>query len=243
MACSLRVRLNLSATPVGLRFADKSKTGFDAPKTDLLQEVVRQILGAMVHAEGKPTGQASLDTAIDIKECHRDGLQSRIAGTVLDHMPADALGAPVLDRRAQPDVTVIDGEDPGSIGAPHHVGGLGDDGAGVLFATRLAASIRAQELVFPHDPKNSLARDTNFIHDSQPRPHLAVALALKRRTGQISLNLTQQLGIAQLRLRATLLSQRGQLSTADVGAAPPGIEAGTRLLPDGADALDSVGLG
>jgi hypothetical protein len=36
----------------------------------------------------------------------------------------------VLDRREQPDVTVIDGEDPGSIGAPHHIGRLGDERPG-----------------------------------------------------------------------------------------------------------------
>src|SRR5450759_1652808 len=197
----------------------------------------------MVHAERKPTSHASLDTALDVMECHRNRLQGRIASAVLDHMPADALGTPVLDRREQPDVAVIEGEDPGSIGAPHHIGCLGDDGASVLFARRLAASIRAQELVFPHDPKNSLARDTNLIHDSQPRPHLAVALALKRRTGQVSLNLAQQFGIAQLRLGATLLSRCGRLSAARGVVAPPRIEAGTRLLPDGTDALDSIGLG
>src|ERR1017187_6308606 len=170
----------------------------------------------MVHTERKPTGHASLDTAIDVMECHRDRLQSRIAGAVFDHMPADALGAPVLDRREQPDVTVIDCEDLGSIGTPHDIGLFRDDGAGVLFARGLPASIRAQELVFPHDPKNSLARDTNLIHDSQPRPHLAVALALKRRTGQVSSNLAQQFGIAPYRLGAALLSWSGWVSAARV---------------------------
>src|ERR1019366_5167712 len=207
--------------PIGLRFAYKSKTRLDAPESDLLQEVVRQILGSMIHAERKPTRQASPDSAIDVVESHRDRLQSRIAGPVFDHMPADALGAPVLDRREQPDVTVIECKNLGSIGTPHDIGPLGDDGARVLFARGLPASIRTQELVFPHDPKNSLARDTDLIHDSQPRPHLAVAFALKRRASQVSSNLAQQFGIAPLRLGTALLSQGGWLSAASV-VAPPG---------------------
>src|ERR1035437_1631415 len=229
--------------PMGLWFAYKSKTRLDAPESDLLQEVVRQILGSMIHAERKPTRQASPDSAIDVVESHRDRLQSRIAGAVFDHLPADALGAPVLDRREQPDVTVIECENLGSIGTPHDIGILGDDGAGVLFARGLPASIRAQELVFPHDPKNSLTRDTDLIHDSQPRPDLAVAFALKRRTSQVSSNLAQQFGIAPYRLGAALLSRSGWLSAARAVVAPPGIEAGTRLRPDGTDALDSVGFG
>src|ERR1019366_9296078 len=134
MACSLSVRLNLSATPLVSGSQTKAKLGWMPPKRIWFKKWSDRYwvpLGSMIHAERKSTRHASLDAAIDIRESHRNRLESRIAVAVLDDVPPDALGAPVLDRGEQPDVTVIDCEDLGSIGAPHHMGGLGDDGSGV----------------------------------------------------------------------------------------------------------------
>ena len=40
----------------------------------------------MIHAEQKPPRHARPDTNKDGRECHRDGLQSGIAGAALNHM-------------------------------------------------------------------------------------------------------------------------------------------------------------
>jgi len=176
---------------VGFRLADKRKAGVDAPVLGLVQEMVRQILGAMVQAEREPPRHAGLSVAIDVTKPHRDWLQSRIAVAVLGHLPANAFGVPMLDSGKQPNVSVIDGEDSGSVGAPRHTGRLGDDVARVLVARRLPASIRTQQPALPPDAETPLARDTNLIENTQTRPHLAVALALKRGSGQIRLNPAQ----------------------------------------------------
>ena len=42
----MSVRLNLSATPIGLGLFDEGVGRLDAPELDLVGEVVRQILGA-----------------------------------------------------------------------------------------------------------------------------------------------------------------------------------------------------
>jgi hypothetical protein len=40
----------------------------------------------MIHAERKPARHARPDTTKDGRECHRDGLQSGIAGAALNHL-------------------------------------------------------------------------------------------------------------------------------------------------------------
>ena len=72
---------------VALRLGDVGIGRCDAPALDLVGEVVRQLLGAVIHTQGKPNGGAGGGEAIEPRQPHSDRLQGGKAVTLLAHVP------------------------------------------------------------------------------------------------------------------------------------------------------------
>jgi hypothetical protein len=76
------------------------------------------------------------------------------------------------------------GQNGGEVGAPHGVDRLGGDRAIVgLGAARSTGTLMRQQAVFLHQPKNTAAAGAD-AGQAQPRPQLAVALAVERAVRQ-----------------------------------------------------------
>ena len=60
---------------VGLGLGDEGVGRLDAPELDLVGEVVRQILGAVIHPQGQPPSRAGRGRAIQPGKPHGDRLQ------------------------------------------------------------------------------------------------------------------------------------------------------------------------
>ena len=63
-----------SATP-SCGFLEEAEAGTDAPVPDLLEEVVRQILAALVHPQGQPAGDGGVHRAVPLAKAVRDGFE------------------------------------------------------------------------------------------------------------------------------------------------------------------------
>ena len=86
-----------------------------------------------------------LDRAVASPEPLRERLEGRKAAPHLAHMPAHALGVPMVHRREGPDPAVLRGEHPYAVGAPHDAGRRGDNRPVVRFRVTLppAGGVRA----------------------------------------------------------------------------------------------------
>ena len=119
MICSFSVRLNRSATPLVWGSADEGVGRLDAPELDLVGEVVRQILGAVIHpARPAPRAAPAAVEPYSPARPHGDRLQGGEAVAALADMPADTLGVPMLDGGEDPAPAVVHREHPNAIGAP-----------------------------------------------------------------------------------------------------------------------------
>jgi len=145
MACSLRVRWNLSATSLVFWFFDEGEGRGEAPEADLVQEVVGQVLGAVVHPQRDAPGDVAADGPEDVLDGHADGLERVEALAHLADVPAQAFGVPALDNGEDPDPAVVDREDPRAVCAPHHVRRVGHDVAVVLLSPHPGARGAATE--------------------------------------------------------------------------------------------------
>ena len=76
----------------GAARGDEGVGRLDAPELDLVGEVVRQILGAVIHPQGQPPSRAGRGRAIQPGKPHGDRLQGGEAVAALADMPADTLG-------------------------------------------------------------------------------------------------------------------------------------------------------
>lgn len=223
---------------VGFRFLDKSVAGADAPVPDLVEEVVRQVLAAVIHPQCEPPGDVGVECAIEAQEPLRDRLERREAAPDLTHMPPHALRVPVLDGREDPDPPGVPREHPHAVGPPHHVRRRRDDRPVVHRRGALASAVRGEQPVRPHDPQHPRARDADPVQDPQPRVDLPMALALERRPLEIGADRRQQRLVRHLGRRPPPRGRRTRLPRLRAG--PPGVERRARALPGLTDALDPV---
>lgn len=105
-------------------------------------------------------------------------------------MDADVRRRAVVDRDEYRRLAVLDGEGRGHVGSPDRIDDLGDDRA--VVAAQAAEAARPggrREAVLAHQPAHALLRGAQPCM-AQPRPHFAVALAVKRAARE---NLTDRL--------------------------------------------------
>jgi len=107
----------------------------------------------------------------------------------------------VLHGDEEPTPAFLHGEDPGAVGAPHDVGGLGDDLPFVEVGMAAPPPMGREEVVLPHEPQNPAAAYLDSVPHPEPGPHLAVSLALKRRSRQVRPDQFQEFGVREGGLR------------------------------------------
>ena len=60
--------------PVGLRFGNKRETWGDSPELDLILEMFRKVLAAVIHPQYQPTGSSGSDRAETGLDSHGERL-------------------------------------------------------------------------------------------------------------------------------------------------------------------------
>jgi hypothetical protein len=99
-------------------------------------------------------------------------------------MEADALGRSVVNGDKDGDLTVLGGEGGGHIRAPHRIDALRDDRAVVVARPANGAhSAQGRQSVLPHQAAHALLGGALALV-AQPRPDLAIALAVERAVAQ-----------------------------------------------------------
>ena len=85
---------------VGLGLFDEGVGRLDAPNLIWLVKWSGQILGAVIHPQGQPPAAPAEVEAYSLASPMDDRLKGGEAVASLAHMPADALGVPMLDGGA-----------------------------------------------------------------------------------------------------------------------------------------------
>src|SRR5271169_704235 len=142
---------------IGLRLSDEGVARRDAPGADLFLESVRHEVAAVIMPQRQAAGGAGVDAVELVSHCHADGLKSFEAGPALGDMPTEQLGVPVLGDAEQPDLAVLDGNDLGRVGRPHHVRRLGDDPPIVRRVGARASAMGRQQAMLAHEPQQAFA--------------------------------------------------------------------------------------
>src|SRR3954464_15503235 len=168
---------------VALGLADEGGRALDAEEADLGLEVVADILAAVVVAEPEAGG----DVLAEAPVASADGLPDRLQGLepvgAAGGVNADALGRAVVDGHEHRGLTLA-GHHRGQVGPPHHVDPLGRDRAVVgLRAAGMAGTLVGEQAVLAREPEDAASAGAD-AGEAQPRPQLAVALAVEGAVGQ-----------------------------------------------------------
>src|SRR3954470_8056181 len=168
---------------VALGLADEGRRALDAEEADLPLEVVADVLAAVVVAEPQPGGDVPAEGTV----APTDGLLDRLQGLEAVGNPAgmdaQALGRAVVDGDEHRRLTLA-GHHRGQVGPPHQVDPLGRDRAVVgLGAMGSAGALVGQQAVLAREPQDAPAAGAD-AREAQPRPQLAVALAVEGAVGQ-----------------------------------------------------------
>ena len=124
--------------------------------------------------------------------------------------------------------------------APHSVGPLGADGPVVGLGTSgFAHPVGGLKPRLPHQATHPLLAGAD-AREAQPRPHLAVALAMEGRVLQDLPDVAEEFRIGARAHRAALIG-RGAFMNGDRLSPPLRVDRGARQAPKGAHPLQAVG--
>ena len=168
----------------------------------------------------------------------RDRFEGRETAPHLAHMPAHALGVPVVHRREGPDPALVGREHPHAVGAPHDVGRRGDNRPVVRFGVTLPAAVGREQPLRAHHAQHPRPGDPHPVEDPQPRVNLAMPLALERGAGQVAANGRQQLRIRQRGRRPA--APRASTPRWALQASPPRVERRARPFPHSTHPLETI---
>src|SRR3712207_2430026 len=216
---------------VALRLADEGGRALEAEESDLVLEVARHVVGAMIVAQGEALGHVSLDVA----EVAQDGLAHRLerleAVAGARGMAADALAGAMVDGDEDPGPALFEGHGLGHVGAPHDIHGGGGDGAVMRALLRTADPVRREQAVLAHQAPDPPGRGAD-PGMAQPSPDLAVALAMQARAEDLGADVPEQLGIGAGADRAS--AHRAGWCP-DTGRRAPAVDRGAGEPPDAGD--------
>src|SRR3954454_12500045 len=105
--CSLRVRMNRSATPLVSGWRTRAKLGVMPREGDLVLEVVGHKGAAVVVAEQKAAGGVGPHRTAGVVDGEIESLGGSEAVGLFGDVPAERLGVPVLDDHEEGDVAVL----------------------------------------------------------------------------------------------------------------------------------------
>src|SRR5271165_1624903 len=162
---------------IRLGFADEGVARRDAPEPDLLLEVVRHEVAAVIVAQRQAASGAGAEMAELLADRHADGLKSLEAGSAFGDVPAEQFGIPMLDDAEQPDLAILDAGNLGGVSRPHDIRRVGDDVPIVWRIVARAGAMRRQQGVLTHQPQHPFACHPDPANHPQPGPDFAVAFA------------------------------------------------------------------
>src|SRR3954467_6149113 len=220
---------------VALGLADERRRALDAEEADLGLEVVADVLAAVIVAEPQAGGDVLGEGAM----ASADGLPDRLQGLepvgAAGGVDADALGRAVVDGDEHRGLTLA-GHHRGQVGPPHQVDPLGRDRAVVgLRAARMTGTLVGEQAVLAREPQDAAAAGAD-AGEAQPRPQLAVALAVGGAGGQELPDLPDQ-GLVRHRAE-----RPGSLGGGLVRSVPTAVDGRPRHAPQARDPLDPARL-
>src|SRR5215218_4473533 len=106
---------------IALRLADEGGRALDAEEADLVLEVARQVVRAVVMAQREALGHVPLDRTEMAQHALADRLERLEAVAGGSGVAADALAGAVVDGDEDAGPALGQGDGLGHVGAPHHV--------------------------------------------------------------------------------------------------------------------------
>jgi len=169
-------------TAVSLRLVDKSRRGLNAKERDLLLKEVRNKLGTVIMAKRETLSNPFSKSAEKVPDTLPDRLKGFKASTSFGSMDSHAFHRAVIHGKEDGHLALVSRKARGLIDSPHLVYPLGSDHPIVSLSPRaMTDTARSKKIVLLHEPQDSSFGCADSF-ESQPRPHLPIALAMKGRT-------------------------------------------------------------
>jgi hypothetical protein len=195
----------------------------------------------VIMADGRPRRDPLAEAAEVLADALADRLQRLEPVARLRGVDADAFRRTVIDGDEDVDLALPSRHGRRHVAAPKLVGPIGDDRPIVrLRAMGMPDSVRCLEAVLAHQPPDPLLRDPDALI-AEPRPDLAIALAMERRLGQDAANVADQLLVVAWPERASL-PECGPLLDGDGPLMSLEVNRGAGQVPEAADAGQAVPL-
>src|SRR4051812_38315936 len=221
---------------VALRLAHERRRALDAEEADLGPEVVAHVPAPVVVAQPQAGGDVLGERAAALAHRLLDRLERLEAVGAPAGMDADALGRAVVDGDESRGLALA-GPHRGQVGPPHHVAPLGRDRAVVgPRAVSTPGTLVRQQAVLAREPQDAAPAGAD-AGEAQPRPQLAVALAVEGAVGQ---ELPDRPDQVLVRHRAP---ESGPPTHVALRCAAVAVDGRPRAAPQARDPLDPVGLG
>src|SRR4051812_10611443 len=147
--CSLRVRMNRSATPLVSGWRTKAKLGV-RPRKAIWVWKGSDIKALPWSWRSRRPRAASARTAVGV-DGEIESLGGGEAVGLFGDVPAEHLGVPVLDDHEEGDVAVLNGWDHRRVRAPHDTGRVGGDASVVVVGRPLRAAVRREQSILAHE--------------------------------------------------------------------------------------------
>src|SRR4051794_37933300 len=168
-----------TGSAVALGLAHEGGRALHAEEADLGLEVVAHVPAAVVVAQPQAGGDVPAEGTVAPPDGLPDRLERLEAVRVAGSVDAQALGRAVVDGDEHRGLALA-GHHRGHVGAPHGVDPLGRDRAPSwgLRAVRPPGALVGRQAVLAGEPQDAAAAGAD-ARETQPRPELAVALAVE----------------------------------------------------------------
>lgn len=184
-------------TAVSLRFVDKSRRRLNAKECSLLLKKIRNKLGTVIMAKRETLSNPFSKSAEEIADTLPDRLKGFKASSSLGSMDSHTLHRAVINSKEDGHLALFSRKARGLVDSPHPVHQLCSDHPIVgLPPGAMTDTTGSKKIVLLHEPEDSSFGGPDSL-ESQPRPHLPIALTVKGRTTEKGTDLLNNLIIAQ----------------------------------------------
>jgi len=169
------------STAVSLGLMDKSRRRLDAKECDLLLAEIRNKLGAVIMAKRETLSTPFSKSTEEVPDTLPDRLKAFKARPAFSRMDSHTFHRAVIHGKEDGNLALVSRKARGLIDSPHLVYPLGSDHPIMSLSPRaMTDTTGSEKIVLLHEPQDSSFGGTDTF-ESQPCPHLPIALAMKRR--------------------------------------------------------------
>src|SRR4051795_3436569 len=226
--CSLRVRMNRSATPLVSGSRTRAKLGVMPKKAIWVWKWsdIKALPWSWRSRRPRAASARTAPQALWMARSRARAAAKRSAFSATCQPSTSAFQCSTTMKRAmleEGDVAVLNGRDHGRVRAPHDTGRVGGNASVVVVDRPLRAAVRREQSILAHEAEHPVPADADAIEGAQAGPDLAGPLAGEGRAIEVAADRLEQPRIVDRRPRPSPPARGQRLGDrpGGIGGAPP----------------------